>query len=54
MLDDGLIKVENCSCCWKKTDDSLRVDVMDWHILFKLFYQYQEDGEIPSVISYNV
>ena len=54
MLENGLIKVENCSNCWEITEDNLHVDVMVCHLLFKLFYQYQEDGIFPEHVSYNV
>ena len=54
LLKDGKIIIENCSFCWNVTDDELKVDVMACHILFKLFYQYQKEGGIPSIISYNV
>mgnify|MGYP001029197773 CR=1 FL=1 len=54
LLKDGKIIIENCSFCWNITDDELKADMMACHILFKLFYQYQEEGSIPSVISYNV
>lgn len=53
LLKDGKIIIENCSFCWSITDDELKADIMACHILFKLFYQYQEEGGIPSVISYN-
>lgn len=54
MLLDGTIVVENCSNCWKKTEDDLAVDVMACHLLFYIFLRYQEQGEIPEIISYNV
>lgn len=54
MLEDGLIKVENCSNCWQVADDKLQVDVMVLHILFYIFRKYQEEGKIPKHISYNV
>lgn len=54
MLQDGLIKVVNCSNCWRVTEDDLRVDAMACHLLFNIFQQYQEDGEIPEMFSYNV
>jgi hypothetical protein len=54
MLEDGSVKVDNCSCCWKITEDDLSVDVMACHILFKMFRIYQEEGKIPEYISYNV
>ena len=53
MLEEGLIKVENCSHCWKVTDDGLHIDAMACQILFKLFRKYQEDGKIPERIGYD-
>lgn len=53
MLKTGSIQVENCSNCWKRSED-LCVDVMVYHILFRIFRQYQEDGEIPEHIHYCV
>ena len=52
MLEDGEIKVSNCSNCWKITDDG--IDAMICHILFHLFCSYQEHGVIPENIAYNV
>lgn len=54
MLEDGTVKVENCSCCWHTTENDLAVDVMACYILFYIFRRYQEEGEIPEYISYNV
>lgn len=54
MLEKRLIRVENCSNCWMTTDDDLHIDVMACHLLFKLFYQYQEEGNVPEHVSYNV
>ena len=54
MMEDGTVIVENCSCCWHTTEDDLTVDVMACHILFYIFRRYQEEGEIPEYISYNV
>jgi hypothetical protein len=54
MMEDGTVIVENCSCCWHTTEDDLAVDVMACHILFYIFRRYQEEGEIPEYISYNV
>ena len=53
-IDEGLITIENCSNCWKTTDDEKHIDVMALHILFNLFLRYQEQGELPEYISYNV
>ena len=53
-MEDGLIKVENCSNCLQVVDDKLQVDVMALNILFYIFREYQEEGKIPEDISYNV
>ena len=53
-IDEGLIVVENCSNCWQVTNDEKHIDMMALHILFHLFEKYQEEGEIPACISYNV
>lgn len=53
MIKDGLIVIENCSNCWKTTDDK-HIDIMALRILFKLFLKYQEEGKVPESISYNV
>ena len=54
MIDEGLIKIENCSNCWKVTDDGKGHDVMALHLLYKIFQNYQVEGKIPALISYNV
>ena len=51
-IEEGLITIENCSNCWKTTDDEKHIDVMALHILFYLFLKYQEQGELPEYISY--
>ncbi len=53
-IEDGLIVVENCSNCWKTTDDEKCIDIMALHVLFYLFLRYQEQGTLPEYISYNV
>ncbi len=54
MIKDGRIVVENCSNCWRTTDDNFHIDVMVCRLLFNIFLRYQEEGEIPGMISYNV
>ena len=54
MLYDGRIVVENCSNCWMVTDDELKIDKMVFHFLFYVFLRYQEQGEIPEKIGYEV
>ena len=50
MIEEGLIEVENCSHCWKKTGEK-NIDAMALRMLFKLFYQYQKEGGIPETVS---
>lgn len=52
MINNGLIIIENCSHCWKVTNDDKKTDVMVLHLLFHLFYKYQIEGQIPESISY--
>lgn len=54
MLESGGIVIKNCGNCWDKTDDENQVDFMAFHLLFQIFREYQEIGEIPKSISYNV
>lgn len=54
MLEEGLIKVGNCSNCWQVMDDKLPIDVMVGKVLFYIFRKYQAEGKIPECISYNV
>ncbi len=53
MLIDGRIVVENCSNCWRTTANDLQVDVMACSLIFYIFLRYQQEGEIPRVISIN-
>ena len=54
MLKNASIVVKNCSQCYKTTNDEKNVDIMVCHILYYLFLKYQEQGEIPRNISYNI
>lgn len=54
MLKDGRIVVKNCSNCWCTTEGDFQIDIMVCHLLFYIFLRYQEEGEIPESISYNV
>ena len=54
MLHDGLIKIENCSNCWRTSEDDLNVDVMACHLLYELFADYQKESKIPKYVSYYV
>jgi hypothetical protein len=54
MIKDGKIIIENCSNCQKTADDETHTDVMSLRLLFEILNKYQEDGEIPEHINYNV
>lgn len=54
MLENGKIIVENCSNCWITTANELKVDSMACRLLSKIFCDYQEYGEVPASVSYNV
>lgn len=54
LLECGQIVVDNCSICWRITDNELKVDVMACRLLNCIFLRYQEDGEVPESVSYNV
>jgi len=47
MIYDGLITIENCSNCWKTTSGGRTIDYTALDILYELFHEYQEQGEIP-------
>ena len=53
-LEGGQIVVDNCSNCWRTTDNELKVDVMACRLLNYIFLRYQEEGEVPESVSYNV
>ena len=52
MLADGRIEIKNASHCFKVTDEG--IDTMALRILFKLFHEHQETGELPTQIQYHV
>ncbi len=52
MIADGSITIKNASHCFKTTSEG--IDIMALHLLYKLFQEYQENGEIPKQISYHV
>lgn len=53
MIKDGLIEVENCGNCWQTFDEVDNADIAAIRILFKIFQEYQVNGEIPEHISYH-
>lgn len=52
MIADGSITIKNASHCFKTTSEG--IDIMALHLLYKLFQEYQESGELPIQISYHV
>lgn len=48
-IDEGMIKIENASGCWRTTEG---IDFMALKLLFKLFNEYQLAGSIPEKISW--
>ena len=52
MLRSGLIETENCSHCWNRSED-LHIDITIYRILYRIFQQYQEDGQIPERVSFH-
>ncbi len=53
MIKRGLIKIENCSNCWKCSENELHIDLMALRLVNKILKEYQEIGDIPLRISYN-
>ena len=52
MIADGAITIKNASHCFMTSSEG--IDIMALNLLYKLFRQYQETGELPTQISYHV
>lgn len=52
LIESGKIEIQNCSNCWRTF--SLGKDMIAYYLLFRIFDKYQEDGVLPSTVSYNV
>ena len=52
LYENGKIQIQNCSNCWKTISDDK--DFIAWHLIWKIFRKYQEDGHLPERISYDV
>lgn len=50
LLKDGKIKVKNAGGTWETTE--FGIDIMALKILFKIFDEYQETGELPKHIAW--
>lgn len=52
LIESGKIEIQNCSNCWQTLQTEK--DMIAFHLIFKIFNMYQEDGILPSIVSYNV
>lgn len=52
LIESGKIEIQNCSNCWQTFPSGK--DIIAFHLIFKIFNMYQEDGNLPSSVSYNV
>lgn len=52
LFSNGKIKIENSNNCWLTTNEGY--DIIAVHLCFRIFSSYQEDGELPEKIGYNV
>ena len=52
LIESGKIEIQNCSNCWQTFPSGK--DIIAFHLIFKIFDKYQEDGNLPSSVSYNV
>ena len=52
LIESGKIEIQNCSNCWQTLQSGK--DMIAFHLIFKIFNMYQEDGILPSTVSYNV
>ena len=51
LFKNNLITVENCSHCWKTTENG--IDIMARTTIWHIFLKYQEDGYLPETLSIN-
>ncbi|MGN0677322.1 MAG: hypothetical protein ACI4K5_06220 [Ruminococcus sp.] len=51
---NGLITIENCSNCWWITNDDLKIDIMAFKLLFKIFSIYEEKSTIQNQVNYDI
>lgn len=50
LFETGKIKVKNASGTWRTTESG--IDIMALKILFKMFNEYQETGELPEHVGW--
>lgn len=51
LLENKLVIVENCLNCWETHEND--IDVMASTIIFYIFLEYQEKGQLPESFSVN-
>lgn len=52
LIESGKIEIQNCSNCWHTFPSGK--DIVAYYLIFHIFDKYQEDGVLPSTVSYNV
>lgn len=52
LYEKGSIQIQDCSHCWKTSFGAK--DYIAWHLINKVFFNYQEEGSLPEQISYDV
>lgn len=46
LYSSGKIQIQNCSNCWKTVTNNK--DFIAWHLIWKIFRKYQEEGCLPE------
>lgn len=52
LIESGKIEIQNCSNCWQTFSSGK--DIIAYYLIFRIFDKYQEDGGLPSTVSYDV
>lgn len=52
LFSHGRIRIKNCSHCWQISIEGYGIIAL--HFIFYIFLRYQEQGELPESLSYNV
>lgn len=52
LLENGHLKIQNSKNCWWITEDGN--DYIAWCLVWNIFYEYQNTGNIPDKVSYNI
>lgn len=43
-----VIEVENCSNCWAKTSDEFMIEIMAFHLIYKILKEYKISNLFPE------